>query len=121
MLFEFPGQSKAAKKKGLQGHKRFHYLFFIGTAADQRGRGLSSALIRRYQDIAEKERLPVWLESTTRHSMRVYENCGFEVVEEMKFGRGTTDEHGEAKKGGDGISIWAMVWWPNGLKPDKTG
>lgn len=112
MLFEFPGKTDAAKKRGLKGHKRYYYLFFAGTSPECQGRGLGSTMLKALQARAAKEGLPVWLESTTEKSMRVYSKCGFKVVETMNFGKGNTGADGRPKVNGEGVTLWAMIWWP---------
>ncbi len=74
--------------------------------------GLSQALIKRYQDIAQQERLPIWLEATTRYSSQVYAKLGFETVEEIVLGKGVAAGDGTKKKGGEGVKIWGMIWRP---------
>ena len=50
--------------------------------------------------------LPIWLEATTAKSRDIYAKCGFEVVQEMKLGKGTHAATGLREKGGPGVSIW---------------
>lgn len=115
MLVDFQAQSNKAKKKGLGGRK-FYYLFFIATQQDQRGRGLTTKLIRQYQDIARKEGYPVWLEATTKHSRDIYEHLGFTEIAEMRLGKGSAAETGLVQKDGPGVPLWAMLWEPDNTK-----
>ncbi|KAK4499874.1 hypothetical protein PRZ48_008060 [Zasmidium cellare] len=114
MLFDFQAQADALKKRYLKdrGVTRFYYLFFIGTDEKARGQGLASKVIRAWQAKARAEGLPIWLEATTEGSKRVYERCGFGFCEEIVMGRGTHDGTGERRRGGDGVRMWGMVWWP---------
>lgn len=112
MLVEFTGLSEKAKKTGLKGEKRFYYIFFIATREDQRGKGLSSELIKNLKERAAKEALPIWLEATTEKSMSLYSRLGFEIVERMVLGKGVVGPDGMRKDGGNGVPVWAMVWWP---------
>jgi len=112
MLAEFEPLADKAKTKGLDGQKRFYYVFFVGTRVDARGQGLCSAMMRRYQEIASHDQLPIWLEATTAKSMKIYEKLGWEVVEEMVLGKGAANADGNRCKGGEGVKIWGMVWWP---------
>jgi GNAT superfamily N-acetyltransferase len=116
MLSEFTGLSEAAKKKGLKGQKMYYYIFFIATREDQRGKGLSSELIRKCQERARSEGVPAWLEATTENSQRLYARLGFQVVERMVLGKGVAAADGTQCKGGEGVPIWAMVWWPDESK-----
>jgi hypothetical protein len=112
MLGEFPPLSDACKAKGLKGRKDYYYVFFVGTASSARGQGLCSAIIRSYQERAEKDKKPLWLEGTTEYSMNLYAKLGFEMIDEIVLGKGKVGADGLAKKGGEGVKIWGMVWWP---------
>lgn len=56
--------------------------------------------------------VPLWLEATTEDSHRLYERCGMKTVEKMILGEGVAASNGTAQKGGEGVPMWAMVWWP---------
>ena len=72
--------------------------------------------MRRLQEISSRDNVALWLEATTASSMRIYEKLGFEIVDEMVLGKGKANQDGNPCKGGDGVKIWGMVWWPGGLK-----
>lgn len=112
IFIDFQASTDKAKKRYLKGVKRYWYLFFIATEEVARGKGLASRIIEGWKEVAKKEGLPIWLEATTARSRDVYVRCGFEVLEEMVIGKGTHASSGEVEKGGPGVSIWAMVWWP---------
>ena len=61
--------------------------------------------------------MPIWLEATTPRSRDVYLKLGFEVVEEIVLGKGKAGEDGRAKKGGEGVKVWAMIWRPTPREP----
>lgn len=56
--------------------------------------------------------LPIWLEATTVRSRDIYLSMGFEQMEEITIGEGKAAPDGISQKGGPGVTIWAMVWWP---------
>lgn len=112
IFVDFQASTDKAKKRYLKGVKRYWYLFFIATEEGARGQGLASKVIEGWKEVAGSEGLPIWLEATTARSRDVYVRCGFEVLEEMVVGKGTHANSGEVEKGGPGVSIWAMVWWP---------
>ncbi|KUJ21381.1 acyl-CoA N-acyltransferase [Mollisia scopiformis] len=127
MLFEFSPMTDRCKLKGLRGQKKYFYVFFTATASSAQGQGLCTKLLNHWQDIASREKVPMWLEATTEKSMKIYAKCGFEVVERMTLGKGKVEPKGlkPVKEGGsvkgkeelEGVPIWAMVWWPEGSKP----
>ena len=116
MLIDFQSQADKCKKLGLrdaQGRpiKRYHYLFFIGTDPNTRGQGLATKMIHKYQQ--QSEGMPIWLEATTKHSRDIYERTGFREVQKMEVGVGTHAASGAFEKGGPGVCIWAMIWFPS--------
>jgi len=115
MLFEFSPIAKEVKTRALPD-KNFIYCFFIGTLEEGRGKGLCSSIFREWQERAKKANVPIWLEATTEHSREIYKNLGFEVVESFLLGKGTADKNGLPEVGGEGVTLWGMVWWPNGRK-----
>jgi hypothetical protein len=69
--------------------------------------------------MATRDQLPVWLEATTAHSMKIYQNLGFEIVDKMILGGGKVNDQGQPSKGGSGVPIWGMVWRPDMVKSLK--
>ncbi|KAK3690827.1 hypothetical protein LTR37_018955 [Vermiconidia calcicola] len=121
MLLDFGSQSDACKQKYLRDSKgnpvkRHHYLYFIATDLHARGQGLASKMIARWQEKALEDGLPIWLEATTPRSRDIYARRGFKVVEEMRVGKGTHVESGTMEEGGNGVPLWAMIWWPEWKK-----
>jgi GNAT superfamily N-acetyltransferase len=113
MFGEYEPATGAVRRKALGVYQgNFYYLFFVATREDKRGRGLSSALIKGLLERAQEEGLPVWLEATTEYSSKVYAKLGFERVETVVLGKGHADADGTALKGGNGVPIYCMVWWP---------
>ena len=127
MLLDFQKQSDACKRKGLvdpvtkKPIARYHYLFFIATDFHARGQGLATKVVARYQEKATKDDLPVWLEATTPHSRDIYGRQGFQIVQEMRLGKGTHAESGRKEKGGNGVPLWAMIWRPGGAREKSNG
>jgi len=113
MLLEFGPQSDDAKAKGLKNGEKYYYLFFIATKKEKRGKGLSTALIKRYQAIATEKGTPIWLEATTSYSRDIYKKIGFEIVSEMVLGKGKAAPDGTSMVGGEGVKVWAMLWRPS--------
>ncbi|KAK3075256.1 hypothetical protein LTR53_001621 [Teratosphaeriaceae sp. CCFEE 6253] len=112
MLAEYEPLVEAVRLKALGGQKAFYYVFFVATDAAARGKGLSSALVQSVQRRAAAEDVPVWLEATTEYSGRLYRKLGFETVDTVVLGKGHAAPDGSQQKGGEGVPVEAMIWWP---------
>jgi len=112
MIWEFTNLTGNAKKREM-GKGKYYYIFFIGTAVEGRGQGLASKLIGEAKELAAKEELPVWLEATTERSRRLYSKLGFKDLGGIVLGKGNVGADGERKKGGEGVTIWPMIWRPS--------
>lgn len=108
---EIPNQVTKFKKQTIPDGK-FYYIFMIATHSDGRGKGMGGRVIREAQKRAQAENMPIWLESSTAASKRLYERQGFRSVGEIAAGKGTVGADGETKKDGEGVTLWPMVWWP---------
>ncbi|KAI9373494.1 hypothetical protein BJX61DRAFT_533073 [Aspergillus egyptiacus] len=112
MLCHYSQAVNAAKRRALN-KKQHYYLFALGTEWEHQGKGLARALIECYQNTAWGLERPIWLEATTAHSRDIYLSMGFEIVEAITLGEGIVAENGTREHGGPGVTMWAMVWWPN--------
>ncbi|KAK6849970.1 hypothetical protein PG990_001105 [Apiospora arundinis] len=107
------------KRKHLTAEERqngYGYLAVIATAPARQGQGLGSVLLRRMQAMAGDR--PIWLESSSMGSRRLYERHGFVVAEEVVIGRGRVGADGlEAATPEEtvGVTFWVMVW----RRPEK--
>ncbi|KFY81584.1 hypothetical protein V500_11290 [Pseudogymnoascus sp. VKM F-4518 (FW-2643)] len=110
MLGEFEGAVKRARKRGLARGELPYYIFFVGTRADCRGKGLGEGLLREVTERAGREGRSVWLEATTAISRRLFLRMGFVDVEEVVMGRGKVGPGGYDQVGGPGVKLWCMVW-----------
>lgn len=108
---EIPSQVTKFKKQTIPDGK-FYYIFMIATHSDGRGKGMGGRLIREAQRRAQADNMPIWLESSTTGSKRLYEREGFRAVGEIVIGKNIVGADGEAKKDGEGVTMWPMVWWP---------
>ncbi|KAL4867048.1 hypothetical protein BDV12DRAFT_124145 [Aspergillus spectabilis] len=111
MLGEYSGNLNAVKKRALTKQQHY-YVFAIGTEYEFQGRGFAKALMQSLQDEAWRLEVPIWLEATTERSRKLYLSLGFEDVEEVTIGVGKAAADGTMEIGGQGITLWAMVWWP---------
>jgi ribosomal protein S18 acetylase RimI-like enzyme len=73
------------------------YLATLGTAVDQQGRGIGSALMEPVLTRCDAEGLPCYLESSKERNVPFYRRHGFDVVKEVTLP--------------DGPSLWTM-WRP---------
>jgi ribosomal protein S18 acetylase RimI-like enzyme len=58
------------------------YLNFIGVDPGHQGQGHGGTLIQVVVDHFRKENLPCYLETATAQNVKLYEHCGFRVLEE---------------------------------------
>jgi len=119
MLREFEPAVKALQRQELGDSTHFYYLFLIATQNDARGRGLSSALVKRLQERAAREDAPVWLEATTMGSARLYAKLGFKSVGAVILGQGITAPDGSKEQGGSGVPVNCMIWRPGKADPSE--
>lgn len=68
--------------------------------------------MRYHQQTAQLENVPIWLEATTPESRNLYLSLGFEEIEQIVLGKNKVAADASIQPGGSGISLWAMVWWP---------
>lgn len=97
----------------------YYYIFIIATGAEYRGKGLAQKVLGEVQAKAQAEMKPIWLESSSPASRRVYLRCGFvDVGDCIVLGRGKVNAKGLAARGEEavGVPVWRMVWWPEGYK-----
>lgn len=98
----------------LRRGENYHYVFFLGTRADVQGQGLGSEMMRYQMDVVResKSRLPIWLEATTARSRDLYVRLGSNIVDEILLGKGDVGSNGMEERGGAGVPVWGMIWWP---------
>ena len=116
-MLELTPLQNAAKAKCLGSHEKYYYILLLGTYTEARGKGLGASIVRHYQSIAAREHLPIWLESGTEASLRLYLRLDFVVVDEYVIGKGKAAADGSQCKGGPGVKIWAMIWRPHPRSP----
>lgn len=74
--------------------------------------GAVSALLKTYINKAREEGVPAWVEASGLHSRAIYEHVGFRFVEEVKIGAGEANKDGYRAEGGEGVSLYAMIFEP---------
>ena len=72
-------------RKKHMGDQPFLYLFFIGVASEHQGKGFGRVLLDEVINIAEKDQLPLYLETETTENVQLYEYFGFEVIEKVNL------------------------------------
>jgi ribosomal protein S18 acetylase RimI-like enzyme len=82
-----------------------YYLAVLGTRTAQQGTGLGSAMMAPVLETCDRDGVGAYLESSKERNIPFYRRHGFEVVEEIEFGRG-------------GPSLWAM--WRDPQPPEAT-
>lgn len=79
---------------------KYWYLQMLGVAPPYQGQGYSSRLVKPMLARAEREGLPVFLETQLKKNVTLYQHFGFKVVEEGNIP-------------GSSVYSWAMVREPN--------
>jgi ribosomal protein S18 acetylase RimI-like enzyme len=72
----------------LQAHRPpqpLWYLSLLGVEPELQGRGVGSALLRRWLVDVDAARQPAWLETARTENVRLYERFGFAVREELRL------------------------------------
>ena len=65
-----------------------YYLLAIGVDADQRGKGLASALVKPVLDRCDAEGMPAYLEASKPALVPLYQRFGFTLKHEIPIGDG---------------------------------
>jgi GNAT superfamily N-acetyltransferase len=121
-ILEHGSAVKKARQKAFPRRKQlsspaYWYLFILGTEPSRQGQGLGGTMLEHLKDHVKKSsqpHLPLWLESSSEGSRKLYKRHGFEDVDEMTLGIGVVGPDGRAKKGGEGVKTWGMIWRPEG-------
>jgi ribosomal protein S18 acetylase RimI-like enzyme len=61
----------------------FAYLWFIGVNPSNQNRGIGSAFIKEVIDKCEKERRPIYLETSVERNLPFYKRFGFEIFQSL--------------------------------------
>lgn len=65
-----------------------------------------------YLDKAKAADVPIFLEVSQLEYKKKMESWGFKIVEEVQVGEGRVDRRGWPTSGGEGVSVWAMIFNP---------
>lgn len=72
------------RKKHMAG-RDFIYVMIVGISPENQGRGFGGRLIRHVLDEADRDGLPVYLETSTEKNVAMYEHLGFKVLDKIKI------------------------------------
>jgi GNAT superfamily N-acetyltransferase len=72
--------------KGYPADGSFLYLWFIGVDPENQHRGKGSALLTQIIHEAKDLQRPLYLETSSPHNVRFYQQFGFEVYKQLQFG-----------------------------------
>ncbi len=64
------------------------YLCIVGVRPEAQGQGLGGLLLRRLFSLAERDQLPITLETSNPKNLPFYQRLGFEVQGSLQTGRG---------------------------------
>lgn len=101
---QYSDHSDLEKSRNLGDRKsNFWYLAFIGTRNDGRGKGHSRKLMDHITNIADKDNIPCYLESSKLHNtLYIYSRMGYVECSQIHL-----------KDGIDSADIWCMIREPN--------
>ena len=68
----------------LQGHKKYVYIYFIGTRKIQRGTGLASVLMNPIIEKCKINNTAIFLETTNPLHIPIYKKKGFQIIESIQ-------------------------------------
>ncbi|HRX43252.1 MAG TPA: GNAT family N-acetyltransferase [Clostridia bacterium] len=71
-----------ARRERMKG-KKYIYLFILGVDPVHQGKGMAGRLMDALMEDADKQNLPIYLETATQRNVSMYERRGFNVVEEV--------------------------------------
>lgn len=91
-----PGFDEARARH--MGERPHWYLHLLGVRTHEQGKGLSRCVLEPIYNLADKERVPIYLETMPEANIPIYLKLGFELL-----GRSTL--HG-------GLPNWEMARWP---------
>jgi GNAT superfamily N-acetyltransferase len=74
---------------GLHPKEPHWYLATLGTVPERQGQGVGAALLQPALDLADRDGVPAYLESSKERNVPFYARFGFEVVEELPSRRGS--------------------------------
>ncbi|MFN8576875.1 MAG: GNAT family N-acetyltransferase [Candidatus Sericytochromatia bacterium] len=60
-----------------------YYLMSLGVIPEHQGKGIGSKLIKPILDKCDKERIPIYLETSNKDNLRFYEKHGFRIKDEI--------------------------------------
>jgi ribosomal protein S18 acetylase RimI-like enzyme len=61
----------------------FSYLWFIGVNPLKQGKGIGSDLLTKTIEICEKEKRPIYLETSVERNLKWYQSFGFEIFKTL--------------------------------------
>ncbi|KAK3312204.1 hypothetical protein B0H66DRAFT_570237 [Apodospora peruviana] len=110
-IFDFaPVEEMKAKALTKDELKKHWYVFIMGTVPEKQRQGLGGEMLLYMQERARSDGRALWLEATTPSSRELYLRYGFKDVGEVVLGKGKVGKDGKTEKGGEGITMWSMVW-----------
>jgi ribosomal protein S18 acetylase RimI-like enzyme len=72
------------RKESMKG-KDFIYLFVIGVSSKHQGKGFGGKLLKSILEMADKEKLHIYLETETEENVNLYEHFGFKTIKKINL------------------------------------
>lgn len=84
-LMHFEETLTQAKAKNL-GNRRYWYWWMIGTKPESQKQGFGQALMAYSFDLARRDNLPIYLETSNENSLQIYLYKGFKILSKHPLG-----------------------------------
>lgn len=78
--------ARESKIKKLQPDESMYYLWFIGVDPDHQNTGVGTKLLNEVIEDSEKEKRPIYLETSTLGNLPWYEKFGFKIYNQLDLG-----------------------------------
>lgn len=92
----------------------FHLAFLVkntSAPADEVAQAVEEVM-KVYLDKAKAADVPIFLESSQEEGRKEMESWGFKTLQEAKVGAGKVDARGWPTSGGQGVTVWGMIFNP---------
>ncbi|KAL2852086.1 hypothetical protein BJY01DRAFT_244699 [Aspergillus pseudoustus] len=101
-------------KETALGDRRGFHIFALATMHHEQSKGLARTFITRLQEMAYREKAPLWIETAVPRTHELLWTTGFVLAAECQVGEGICTANGKFNGGESkpGIKLQGMIWIP---------